>query len=113
VIGAGLLASAAGTSDRRVAETLAVPAATVRGWRRRAGARTERLRALAWRWALDCDPCLPVPDPTGSDLGDALNILGLAAAAIVHRLGIAHTAAPWRLIAVISHGQLLGPVPDY
>ena len=68
---------------------------------------------MAWCWALERDPCLQVPDPTGSRLGDPVCVLGLAAAAIIRRLGVAATAAPWRLIAALTRGQLLAPLPDH
>lgn len=113
VIGAGLLASAEGASDRIVAQQLNLPAATVRAWRRRVTARADQLRGIGMVWALRCDPCTDVPNPTGSRLGDALSVLGLAAAAIVRRLGPTIAAGPWPLIAAIARGQLLAPLPDH
>jgi hypothetical protein len=47
-----------------------------------------------------------VDQPTGSALGDALDGLGRAAAAIVHRLG----PIAWALAAIIARGRLLGPL---
>ena len=113
VIGAGLLAIAGGASDRTAAAELSVPAATVRAWRRRVTRRADQLRGVAWCWALECDPLAQVPEPTGSQLGDLVCVLGLAAAAITRRLGVAATAAPWRLIAALTRGQLLAPLPDH
>jgi hypothetical protein len=54
-----------------------------------------------------------VPEPTGSRLGDALSVLGMAAAAVVRRLGPSLAAGAWHVIAAITRGQLLAPLPDH
>ena len=72
VIGAALVARAAGGGHRRIAERLGRPAATVRGWLRRFGGRVEAVRVvftLRTR-ALAADPVLP--GPAGSGWADAV-----------------------------------------
>ncbi len=55
VIGAALLAKAAGLGHRRIAAALGVPATTVRGWLRRFRQRAEELWALAAQMAHEHD----------------------------------------------------------
>ncbi|HEY5249757.1 MAG TPA: DUF6431 domain-containing protein, partial [Dermatophilaceae bacterium] len=107
VVGQALLASVLGRSHRRIGADLGVPADTVRDWIRRARARAEWLRVQGTTAAHRLDPMLPVIDPAGSALGDAMSALATAAAASVRRLG--PTAPPWQIIAMIARGQLLAP----
>jgi len=88
VVVAALVAKAAGSGHRAIAAALGRPAATVRGWLRRATARAEATRGAATIWvrALDAGDTAASP-PTGTPLGDALDALGLALAAAVRRLG--------------------------
>jgi len=80
----------------------------VRGWLRRATAQAQWIRAEATGLAQLADPLLGAAQPTGSALGDALDALGCAAAALVRRLG--PIARPWPLAAVIARGRLLAPL---
>lgn len=108
-IGFALQAHAGGHGHRPIASSLGVPADTVRGWLRAARARAEDLRCLATRFLPQLDPCLDAIVPRGSALADAVEALGLAAAASVRRLG--YTAPPWQIIAAMTHGRLLtGPL---
>ena len=108
-IGFALQANAAGHGHRRIASSLGVPADTVRGWLRAANTRAEELRCLATRFLPRLDPCMGPIFPQGSALADALEALGLAAAASVRRLG--YTAPPWQIIAAMTRGRLLtGPL---
>ena len=107
VIGAALLANAQGRGHRRIAADLALPAATVRGWIRRATEHADDIRADAFEMARQLDPMLDTPPPTDSRLGDALEALGVAIAAAIRRLG--PIAAPWRLAATITRGLLHPP----
>ncbi|MEQ7009313.1 DUF6431 domain-containing protein [Actinopolymorpha sp. B17G11] len=109
VVGAALLAYVAGKGHRAIAAELAVPAATVRGWIRRAAARAEWLRveATLLAHAVDAEPAPSLP--TGSALGDALAALGAAKAAVTRRLG--PIAPPWHLATTITGGRLLAPLP--
>lgn len=100
VIGSALLASIAGQGHRRIAADLGRPAATVRGWIRRATVRAQAINAQATSLALALDP-LPSPmRPAGSPLADALEALGTAIAAARRRLG------PLSLAATITGGLL-------
>jgi hypothetical protein len=104
-IGAALLAHVRGHGHRRIARRLDRPASTVRGWLRRSRAVAEPLRVTATVYAHDCDPLLPPIEPTGSQLGDAVQALGAAAAASRRRLG--GRSAGWQRIACITGGRLL------
>lgn len=106
VIGWALLAKARGSGHRAIAVLLDRPAGTVRGWLR-------RFAALARQWregftrllmALDAEPG-PVR-PRATALADAVEAVGLAAAAASRRLGPRH---PWRWAAAVSRGLLLAP----
>ena len=107
-IGAALLAHVQGRGHRAIAAELGVPAATVRGWLRRAGERADWVRAQATRLAQQADPLLDAAQPTGSALADAVEALGRSTAAVMRRLG--PIAAPWPLAAVIARGGLLAPL---
>ena len=107
VIGAALVARAQGRGHRPIAADLGVPECTVRGWLRRFTARAEawRDRFTVLLVALDPDPA-----PVGSRssvFGDAVEVIGLAAAAAVRRFG---PRRPWQFAAGVSGGLLLGPV---
>jgi hypothetical protein len=107
-IGAALLAKAAGHGHRTIATELGVAPGTVRGWLRRAAAWAEWVRGAATGLALQADPLLGAAAPTGSALGDALDALGAAVAALVRRVG--PIARPWPLAAIIARGRLLAPL---
>jgi Domain of unknown function (DUF6431) len=85
VVGQALVAKALGAGHRSIAGRLNVPAATVRGWLRRAGA--EQLRRRAAGLLADFDPDPPPLEPTGSALGDALTALAATALAAADRGG--------------------------
>jgi uncharacterized protein YdbL (DUF1318 family) len=86
VIGAALWASAAGLGHRRIAAALGRPATTVRGWLR-FGRQAAELRALATQLAHRLDADLGPIAPRSSSTADAVEALGVAAAAAVRRLG--------------------------
>lgn len=105
VVGQALLAKAAGAGHRSIAAVLDRPVSTVRGWLRRFGARAESLRVLftALLHALDASAgAVPV---TGSGFTDALQALGLAAAAAARLCG---PRAAWQFASAASGGLLLG-----
>ena len=111
VIGQALALAAAGQGHRPVAERLGRPAATVRGWLRRAAGRAGPLRSAftALACGLDPDPLLPVP--AGSDLADAVAAVVAAAAAAARRWGPAASGlSPWELASAVTMGGLLAPV---
>ena len=106
VIGRALLANAGGSGHRRIAVSLHRPVSTIRGWLRRFGVRAESLRVLftALLHALDAyAEAVPV---TGSVFADALQVLGLAAAAAARLFG---PRPAWQFASAASGGLLLGP----
>ena len=104
-IGFALQAHAVGHGHRRIASSLGVPEDTVRGWLRAARARAEELRCVAIRFLPQLDPSMGPIVPQSSALADAVEALGLAAAAVVRRLG--YTTGPWQIIAAFTRGRLL------
>jgi hypothetical protein len=105
VIGSALVARARGSGHRRVAERLAVPKDTVRGWLRRFGADADAIREHFTRWAFALDPELGLILSAGSAFADALEAIAVAARAWVLRFG--PPAVMWRLVAALSGGALL------
>ena len=107
VIGAALVAKAAGHGHRAIAAQLGRPAATVRGWLRRAGDRHTRWlyeQAVTHAARLDADVLNQV-EPAGSVLGAALS--ALAAAVAAWRRHAQRTLPAWTLVVMFTGGQLL------
>jgi hypothetical protein len=113
VIGAALLAwYVEGRTRAEVAKTAGAPWDTVRGWLRRFRERAVEIRAefaaLAHRWDAELGPI----EPRGTAVLDALEAIGVAAAAGVRRFG---PTALWTLVAGATGGRLLAntssPVP--
>jgi len=107
VIGAAVLAKAAGAGHRTIAAGNGRPPGTVRGWLRRFGRRAEQLRVLFTAVLHALDPAAGSLLPTGSSVSDALAAVGAAAAAAVRLFG---PRCPWQFAAAASGGLLLGPV---
>jgi len=113
VVGAALVAKAAGRGYRAIAVELGRPPATVRRWLRRA----RNASHLAWLRRLGVEHARRLdtevltgglqPQPTG--LGDALE--ALAAAVHAWRRQRGRHADGWALIGVFTGGRLLGPTP--
>ena len=110
VIGAALLATATGLGHRGIAAALGRPATTVRGWLRRFGRRAAEVRALAAQLANWYDADLGPIAPQGSPTADAVEALGVAAAAFVRRFGPLG-CSPWRLVSGMSGTLLLSTSP--
>jgi hypothetical protein len=108
VIGAALVAKAAGAGHRRIAMVLGLPTETVRGWLRRFGGRAEAVRAVftVWLRALAPDPVLP--GPAGGVWADAMAVIAAVATAITNRF-VLFTASPWEVATAVSGGRLLAP----
>ncbi|MBA3720063.1 MAG: helix-turn-helix domain-containing protein [Nocardioidaceae bacterium] len=106
VIGRALLAKAAGAGHRSIAALLDRPVSTVRGWLRRFGARAEGLRVLFTALLHALDASAAAAGVTGSLFADALESLGLAAAAAARLFG---PRPAWQFAAAASSGLLLGP----
>ena len=110
VIGAALVAKAAGWGHRRIAVWLDRPASTVRGWLRRFAARAGPLRAAFTKLLCELDPDPPVPEPAGSQVADAVEAIIAAAGAVGRRWGLVLVGlSPWELAAAVTAGRLLGP----
>jgi hypothetical protein len=122
LVGAALVAKAAGLGHRRIAAGLGRPAETVRGWLRRFASRLEPVRAVFTRWCRAVAPDPVLPDPAGSAWADAVAAITACAAAIEARFarrsdvasGVPIGAVPigqavWEVAAAVSHGRLLAP----
>jgi len=107
VIGSALLAKATGLGHRPIAIGLGLPVSTVRGWLRRFGCRAEDVRVLFIGLLHALEPAVGAVVPTGSVFGDALEVLGLAAAAAARLFG---PRPAWQFAASASGGLLLGPI---
>jgi transposase-like protein len=106
VIGQALLAKAAGAGHRCIAAVLDRPVSTVRGWLRRFGARAESVRALFTALLYALDASAAAVGVTGSVFADALQVLGLAAAAAAR---LFRPRPAWQFASAASGGLLLGP----
>jgi transposase-like protein len=109
-VGAALLKAAGGHGHRVIADQLGLPPSTVRNWLRRFRRRAEHLRGRAVRALFALGGEVPDIEPRATALADAVEALGLAASAAVRRFGWTGTS-PWRIIAAISRGLLLAPLP--
>jgi hypothetical protein len=105
VIGAALHARfLEGKSRATVAEEAGVHPDTARGWLRRFVARAEEIRLVFTTWAHRFDAGLGAIESRGSPEADALEAIGVAAAAAARRLG---RAPLWAFVAGTSGGLLL------
>jgi len=103
-----------GLSRRAMAAQAVVHPDTARGWLRRLAEKAEDIRAEFTALAHRYDPQLPPIEARGSPAADALEAIGVAAAAAVRFLG---PAPLWDFVAGASGGRLLSnttsplPVP--
>lgn len=104
VIGAALAAKQPGVGHRRIASEVGVPATTVRGWLRRFAANAEFLRSQFEAVAHGLDRDLGRIEPRGSPTADALEAIGVAAAAAARRFG---PSPVWWFASGASGGRLL------
>jgi len=112
VIGASLVAKAAGWGHRQIAVLVGRPASTVRGWLRRFAGRAESVRAAFTALAVDVDPGTAPPLAAGTGFADAVAAVLAATVAVLRRWpGLRLTVSPWQLAAAVSHGGLLALVP--
>jgi hypothetical protein len=105
VIGAALLAKAAGQGHRPIAVLLGRPESTVRGWLRRFAGCAESVRVLFTGLLHALDAAAVAVGGAGSVFADALEALGLAAAAAARLFG---PRPAWQFAASASGGLLLG-----
>jgi hypothetical protein len=111
-IWAALTARADGLGHRRIGASLGVPAATVRGWLRRAAPRLELMRVWFITVAVSAGVDVSIPDATGCGWRDVLAAVAAAAAAIRFRFGAAGlggAVTPERVVVATSGGRLLAP----
>jgi hypothetical protein len=110
VIGAALVAKAAGWGHRLIAQLVGRPASTVRGWLRRFAGRAGSVRAAFTALAVDVDPGTAPPLAAGTGFGDAVAAVLAATVAVLSRWpGLRLTVSPWLLAAAVSRGGLLAP----
>ena len=101
LIWTALIARAQGAGHRRIAVDLEVPAATVRGWLRRAGHRLEKIRSWFIGVAVAAGIDVVIPDGSGCLWREVVAAVGCAAAAICGRFG------PAVLLGVVTAGQVV------
>jgi hypothetical protein len=104
VIGEALAAKQSGVGHRRIASRLGVPETTVRGWLRRFAAKAMFLAAQFTAVAHVLDRDLGRVEPRGSPDADALEAIGVAAAAARRRFG---SSRLWWFVSGASAGRLL------
>ncbi len=93
-----------GASLATVAKSAGVLPDTARGWLRRFAERADDIRATFAALAHRYDPQLPPIEARGSPCADALEAIGVAAAAAVRLLG---PSPLWDFVAGASGGRLL------
>ncbi|MGB9227990.1 helix-turn-helix domain-containing protein [Mycobacterium sp.] len=111
-IWAAVTARATGAGHRRISASLQVPAATVRGWLRRAGSRLEALRVCFLGVAVAAGVDVAIPDATGCAWRDLVAAVTAATAALRFRFGAAglvDMVTPQRVVVAVSAGRLLAP----
>jgi len=111
VIGRALALKACGVGHRRIAERLARPPGTVRGWLRASACRAEALRRCGTLWTVALGEELGRPGRPGSPLRDAVDALGRAAVAWRLRF-YDPRASPWETIVTLTGGLLCGRPRD-
>lgn len=109
VIGAALRRKADGVGHRPIAAALGRPVSTVRGWLRAFTRNAEVVRSLLTALLPQLDP-LTGPRPSGAGgFADAVEVLGVSAAAARRRLGVVGAVSAWQLAAAVTSGLLLAP----
>lgn len=105
VIGWALGARTAGVGRWSIAEQLGVPAATVRGWLRRAAVCGGQVAGRLWARAAAADPTVRAPPAAGPVAG----LVAAARQAAAAWSGISgEPVDPWRYAVAVVGGRLLG-----
>lgn len=108
VVGAAMVAKAAGLGARPIAGLVDRPLGTVREWLRRFGSRAEAARG--WFTGLLCavaaDPVLP--GSAGSVWADAVAAMQAAVVAVSARFAVTGVTV-WQVVGAASSGRLLAP----
>lgn len=110
VIGAALRAKAAGAGHRPIAARLARPVSTVRGWLRAFGRNAGTVRSAFTRLLAQLDPLFGPLPAHSSVFADAVDVVGVCAAAARRRLGVFGAVSPWQLAAAVTNGRLLAAI---
>ncbi len=108
VIGAALLAKVAGLGHRRIAGALGLAATTVRGCFAASAAGQPSYGRWPPCWRIDTTPNLGPIGARGSPSADAVEALGVAAAAVVRRFG--PVRSPWQVISALTGTLMLPPL---
>ncbi|MFP1155704.1 helix-turn-helix domain-containing protein [Mycobacterium sherrisii] len=111
-IWAALAARSNGLGHRRIGAALRVPAATVRGWLRRAAERLEAIRSWFLGVAVSVGVDVRIPDGFGCRWRDVLAAVATASAAIRFRFGaggLLGAVTPEQVVVAASGGRLLAP----
>jgi NAD(P)H-dependent flavin oxidoreductase YrpB (nitropropane dioxygenase family) len=109
VIGAALVAKAAGAGCRAIAAGLGRPPDTVRGWLRRFAARAQAVRVAFTVLLVDTGPDPVVAAATGCPVADAVAAIVGAAVAVAARWPLLGVVSPWLAASAVSRGGLLAP----
>ena len=113
VIGAALRRKATGVGHRSIAAGLGRPESTVRGWLRAFAANAATTRLVLAGLLVELEPLHPPVEPLRSVFADAVEMVGVVAAAARRRLGVVGAVSPWLLVSAVTGGRLLargGPV---
>lgn len=103
-IGEAIVAKAAGSGHRRIAEALGLLPDIVRGWLRAFARAAEVIRAHFTRWAQALDPLLGPIEGAGDAVGDAVAAIGVATRAAVLAFG---PRLAWSAVSWMTGGALL------
>ena len=109
VIGAALVAKAAGVGARAAAAACGRPVDTVRGWLRRFGSRAGAVRVFFTGLLVETGADPVPPAAAESVFADAVAAVAGAVVAVVSRWPQAGAVTPWRLACAASGGRLLAP----
>jgi hypothetical protein len=109
VIGEALRWKVAGAGHRPIALRLGRPVSTVRGWLRAFAGNAEAVRMICTALLVALDPLLAALRTHPTVFADAVEAIGLCAAAARRRLGVMGSVSPWQLVSAVTCGLLLGP----
>ena len=109
VIGAALVAAAAGGGFRVIARMLGRPGETVRGWLRRFASRAEAVRGFFTVLLARTAPDPVMPAGAGSVTAAAVSAIAGAAAAAGDRWPLLGQVPVWAAASAASGGRLLAP----
>jgi hypothetical protein len=107
VIGEALRWKADGAGHRPIAARLDRPVSTVRGWFRAFTANAEVVRSLWTDLVVRLDPLTAAVPSHPTRFADAVEAVGVCAAAARRRLGVVGAVTPWQLASAVTSGLLL------